>query len=354
MKGSNLRVKDIGEFQLIERLTEVLGSTARGEGQGVIRGIGDDAAVLQYTPGTRLLATCDIMVEGKHFDLSYFTFSQVGKRALAVNLSDIAAMGGHPRWALVSLGIPPETEVKSVEEIYSGMAELAEEYGVNIIGGDTSSSAGNLVIDICLLGEAYRSEVTYRSGARDGDLILVTGALGSAAAGLACLKHKINISEIDGAEDVVRSHLTPTPRIKEASYIINNADVGALNDISDGLATELWEITQASGCGARIFEERLPISRATLNIAHSIGVDPLDWVLYGGEDFELLLTISGGKGTPLMLRKITRGLKRLTGTSLSAIGRIVPSGNEFIRRKGDAEELFPKGYNHFRPKNNTT
>ncbi|RJX29453.1 MAG: thiamine-phosphate kinase [Dethiobacter sp.] len=349
MKGNNLRIKDIGEFALIERLVEVLGPAGRGAGQGVIRGIGDDAAVLQNNPGTRLLASCDMLVEGIHFDLSYFTPRQLGWKALVANLSDIAAMGGRPRWALVSLGLKPEMKVSFVEEIYAGIAELAGKFGVTIVGGDTCSSPERLVIDICILGEAYRAEVAYRSGAHEGDLILVTGKLGAAAAGLAYLREG-GKAAIDGAEELRQAHLKPVPRVKEAAILIHSGMVGAMNDISDGLASELHEIVQASGCGARIWTERLPISQATALMAAHTGVNPLDWALYGGEDYELLLTISGEKGSPLKARKLGRTLAKATGTPLNFIGRILPlSGTvEMVRPDGEIEPLLPEGYNHFK------
>jgi thiamine-monophosphate kinase len=349
MKDNDLRLQDIGEFTLIERLMEVLGPAGMGAGQGVIRGIGDDTAVLQNTPGTRLLASCDMMIEGRHFDLAYFSPRELGWKALAVNLSDIAAMGGRPRWVMVSLGLKPELKVTFVEEIYAGIAELASHFGVIIVGGDTCSSPERLVIDICILGEAYRSEVSYRSGASEGDLILVTGKLGSAAAGLALLRAGSK-AEIGGAEELRMAHLKPMPRIREASLLIRSGLVGAMNDISDGLASELHEIVQASGCGARIWAERLPISQEAASLARRMGAEPQDWALYGGEDYELLLTIPGGKGSPLQVRKLNRTLVKATGTPLSFIGRIFPDPGvvEIVQPNGEIEPLLPGGYDHFR------
>lgn len=350
MKVNDLRVKDIGEFSLIERLVEVLGPTARGAGQGVIRGIGDDAAILQNSPGTRILASCDMLLEGRHFDLSYSSPRQLGWKALAVNLSDIAAMGGRPRWALVNLGLRPELKVSLVEEIYAGIAELAEEHGVIVVGGDTCSSPEQLIIDICILGEASRSGIAYRSGAMENDMILVTGNLGKSAAGLAYLRGKMQLQlEPDDREELLGAHLRPVPRVKEASLLIRSGMVNAMNDISDGLASELHEIVQASGCGARIWAERLPLSPSTIKMANSIGVNPLEWALYGGEDYELLLTIPGSKGSPLRVRRLSNSLKRATGTSLSLIGRILPfPGVELVYPDGRVEPLAQGGYNHFK------
>ena len=343
------QIKDMSEFALIEHIVEVLGSSAYGAGQGVIRGIGDDSAVLQQAPGVRLLASCDMLVEGRHFDLDYFSPWQVGWKALAANLSDIAAMGGRPRWALVSLALRPDLTVGFVEDLYSGMAELAKQYNVVIVGGDTCSSPERMVIDISILGEASRYEVAYRSGAREGDIILVTGYLGQAAAGLAMLKTREMIPPKDGLEVLHQAHLAPEPRVRESAELMRSGLVGAMNDISDGLTSELYEIIQASGCGARIWADRLPIDSPTAYLAQHLGVNPLDWALYGGEDFELLLTIKGGKGFPLKVKQLANSVKKVTGTPLSIIGRIMPISEEMsvVLPDGKIEYVKPGGYNHF-------
>ncbi len=342
-------INEIGEFALIEHIVAVLGTSARGAGQGVIRGIGDDAAVLQQAPGLRLLAACDMLVEGRHFDLAYFTPQQVGWKALAVNLSDIAAMGGRPRWAMVSLALRPDLTVGFVEDFYLGMVELAEKYGVIIVGGDTCSSPDGLVIDVSILGEISRNAVAYRSGAHPEDLILVTGFLGQAAAGLASFQEASRLS-VAGVEGLRRAHLSPEPRVREALALIRSGLVGAMNDVSDGLASELHEIVQASGCGARIWANRLPIDQATAAMAGRLQVDPLHWALYGGEDFELLFTVRGGKGLPLKLKNLTRAVQRATGTPVRVIGKINPQVGEVILVHPDErlEHLAPAGYNHFK------
>jgi thiamine-monophosphate kinase len=347
MREKKMQIRDIGEFPLIERLAETLGHAARGAGYGVICGIGDDAAVLQMTPGYRLLATCDMLVEGVHFDWNYFTPQQLGWKALAVNLSDIAAMGARPRWALVSLGLPPDTLLPRVEGVYHGISQLADRFGVTLVGGDTTSSPAGTVINITVLGEAPRSRIAYRSGAREGDWLLVTGELGGSAAGLACFQEG---GEPVGEEEVTRAYLTPWPRVREAAVLMNSGLVGALNDISDGLASETAEIASASGLGAVIMEERIPISSSVRRIAGHLGYDPLRWALFGGEDFELLLTIPGGKGAPLQARRLARSLKKATGTPLTIVGRMLPAGEgiKLEKKDGTVQELSERGYNHFR------
>ncbi len=341
-------LEDIGEPALIEHIVAALGEAAQGAGQGVIRGIGDDAAVLQQAPGMRLLAACDMLVEGRHFDLRYFTPRQVGWKALAVNLSDIAAMGGRPRWALVSLALPARLTVGFVEDLYQGMAELAEKYGVIIVGGDTCSSPDCLVIDVSILGEASRYDVSYRSGARSGDLLLVTGYLGRAAAGLAALRQG-QPPAVPGLETLHQAHLLPEPRVREAAELMRSGLVGAMNDLSDGLTTELYEITQASACGARIWVSRLPIDAPTRELARHLRADPLGWALHGGEDFELLLTLQGSKRSSWNVKSLTRNIERATGTPLHVIGRITPQSGEvlIVNRDGSLLQLEPGGYNHF-------
>lgn len=349
-KGKDRYIQDLGEFALIERLAGVLGPAGQGAGQGVIRGIGDDAAVLQNSPGTRLLAACDLLIEGVHFDLNLTPPRQLGWKALAVNLSDIAAMGGRPRWALVSLGLKPGFTVGFVEEIYAGIAALAGMFGITVVGGDTCSSPACLVIDLCVLGEARRTEITYRSGAHAGDYLLVTGKIGAAAAGFAYLsaegQQKI---KPESAAELTWAQLQPQPRVREAAVLVRSGLIGAMNDLSDGLASELHEIVQASGCGAQIRAERLPVSPVAVSLARQLGADPLHWALYGGEDYELLFTVPGGKGSPLQLRRLSRTLEKATGTPLSVIGRVLPpaAGVTMIDSSGATKPLSPHGYSHF-------
>ena len=347
MAEEDMKVKELGEFSLIERLVEVLGASARGTGQGVIRGIGDDAAVLQGTAGHRLLVSCDMLLEGVHFNWDFVSPEQLGWRALAANLSDIAAMGGRPRWVLVSLGLPGDTPVKKVEGIYRGISLLANEFGVTIVGGDTTNSPRGIVLDITVLGEALRNMVAYRSSAREGDLILVTGELGRSAAGLACLQQKVNPD--DSVKEVAQAYLTPCPRVREAALLMRSGLVRALNDISDGLASETNEIAAASGLGAVLVEKRIPLGSATKNVAGILDHDPLHWALFGGEDFELLLTIPGGKGAAAQVRQLKRTLQRTCGTPLSVIGRMVRADEGIkLEKKGrKAEKLIGRGYEHF-------
>ena len=319
-----MRVSELGEVALIDHLARTLGRAAWGGTRGVIRGIGDDAAVIQVTPGHRLLATCDLLIEGRHFDLKFISAYQLGWKALAVNLSDIAAMGGQPRWALLSLGLPPDLDLSFLEDIYRGVAAMAVKEGVTIVGGDTSGSPGPLVIDITVLGEAPRESVTFRSGCQAGDFILVTGAPGSSAAGLSWLKDA-SVQQLMPrveAEPLLKTHLEPQPRCKEAAFLAGFQGVTAMIDLSDGLAAGLLELAAASEKGMLVYADRLPVHPAAVRQASLTQKDLLSWVLYGGEDYELLLTVGGEPGAGRRSRRLIRQFQGLTGVSLTAIGQV--------------------------------
>ncbi|NLG83207.1 MAG: thiamine-phosphate kinase [Firmicutes bacterium] len=332
-----MEIEEIGEFGLIERLRP---GCLRGG--GVVRGIGDDAAVLTFTPGALVLATCDMLVEGRHFHRRYFTPYQLGRKALAVNLSDIAAMGGRPRHVLVSIGLPADLGVEYVEEIYRGMKELAAKAAVNVVGGDTVS-APLLILDLFVLGEAYGRYVP-RSGAQPGDLLLVTGELGASAAGLILLlAEKANAVPPEIARPLFAAHREPQPRLAEGRLLAGEAT--AMIDISDGLASEVHHICGESGVGAVLRAEKIPIGRATREAARLLGRAPLDLALYGGEDYELLFSLP-----PERAEETASLLRRKTGTAVSIIGECRPR-EECIRLSypsGESVPLSPGGFDHFR------
>lgn len=347
-----MEIREIGEVRLIEHLTGLLGQASWGGSRGVVRGIGDDAAVLQVTPGRRLLVSCDALVEGRHFDFNYYTPYQVGRKALAVNISDIAAMGGQPRWALFSLVLPPRAPLQVVEGIYQGIADLALKEGVAVVGGDTTSSDGPLVVDVIILGEAGPESVAYRSGAVPGDYILVTGHLGSSAAGLLYLQHPEWEEQLsrEQAAPLLEAHLNPPSRCRLAMHLVENWEVVAMIDLSDGLAAGLLELASASEVGARVYAERLPLLPELELLARLSRRDPYELALYGGEDYELLFTVGGRPGAGRKVRRLIRQLQRLTGTRITVIGQVtdLDAGVKLIR-PGDMEEeiKLEKCYNHF-------
>src|SRR5690554_6352985 len=291
-----MEIKNIGEFELIARLT-----AGRKYDQSVVLGIGDDAAVIQAPDGGSLLACTDMLVEGVHFSREKTPPAAVGHKALAANLSDIAAMGGIPRQALVAAGWPPGCTLEYVEGVYKGLHALAEEYGVNIIGGDTVR-APVMIINITIIGES-RGKAVGRNGARPGDLLAVTGRVGAAAAGLALLRAGTEGAGAQGEgglpeavrEDLIRAQLYPVPRLRAAAVLAAAGAVTAMIDLSDGLAGDLGRLAAASGVGALLYADELPIDSHTRAAAAFLKEDALRWALYGGEDYELLAALPSEK-----------------------------------------------------------
>lgn len=336
-----MRITEIGEFGLIERVHQLLPEAA-GD---VVVGIGDDVAVLRTAGENYLLATCDVQLEGAHFLRERITPYQLGRRAAAINISDIAAMGGRPRHMLVSLGLPPDTEVTFVERLYEGLCEEAGRFEATVVGGNMAVSRQVLFVDIFLLGEVEPSCLLLRSGARPGDVLLVTGSLGTAAAGLAVTLDPDRTCDASDLAEVKAAFLTPTPRVAEGRAIAQSGGVTAMMDVSDGLAGDVGHICQASGVGVRILAERLPISPATRAVAEAAGKDPVELALYGGEDYELLFT-----APPERVEELVEAVRAATGTPVTAIGEMVApsSGRCLVHGDGRSEPLEPRSWDHFR------
>jgi thiamine-monophosphate kinase len=315
----------------------------RGAVPGVIVGIGDDCAVLRPEPGTVLLATTDLLLEGTHFRRRYAEPADIGWKSLAVNLSDIAAMGGRPRWALVALACPADTRAEEVEAFYEGMLALARDSETAVVGGDTTESAAGWVVNVTLLGDAVQP--VLRSTAREGDLIAVTGPLGRAAAGLALLGRASAPAGVpaDALADVTTAHLRPRPRTREGQWLGAAGGVSAMIDLSDGLVTDLGHIAAESAVGAVVRLDRIPISAGTRQLADALGQDPVPWIAGGGEDYELLLTCD-----PAALMRLSDGLERAAGTRLHAVGEIVnaAAGVSFIDHGGRVVTV-AAGFEHF-------
>ncbi|MFQ6015848.1 MAG: thiamine-phosphate kinase [Anaerolineae bacterium] len=337
-----MKIGELGEFGLIDRLSRLLPQ----QGADVVVGVGDDVAVLRTSQGKYLLVTCDIQLEGSHFLRDSITPHQLGRKAVAINLSDIAAMGGVPRHLLISLGLPQETTVEYVDALYHGFREEATTFGVDIVGGNMARSPEGLIIDIFLLGEVEPEHLLLRSGARPGDRVLVTGRLGEAAAGLALfLDAALECHEVD-AQQVKEAFLTPTPRVIEGQVIGRSGLATAMIDISDGLANDLRHICQSSGVGARLWAEGLPISPTTRRVAALVGKDAQEMALHGGEDYELLFTTS-----PDRADELSAAVTRESGTPVTVIGEIVSQeeGVKLSLAEGDTVPLVPGGWDHFRP-----
>ena len=328
----------LAERALIRRIRESTPLTV-----GVTVGIGDDCAVLEPSAGHRLLATTDLLLEDIHFRRRYAEPADVGWKSMAVNLSDVAAMGGRPRWALVALACPHATTLDEVEAFYEGARDLASRHAVAIVGGDTTASPAGWLVNVTLLGEAVTP--LLRSGARSGDVIAVTGALGRSAAGLAVLELASAPSGIDPAAlgDVTSAHLRPVPRVAEGQWLGAAGGVNAMIDLSDGLATDLGHIAEESGVHCRVEIERVPISTAVREVARALGADARGWATGGGEDYELLLTCD-----TRAFDGLSDGLARATGTRLHAIGAVtgLGPGVSFVDARG-AEVAAAARFEHF-------
>ncbi|MBE0480874.1 MAG: thiamine-phosphate kinase [Dehalococcoidia bacterium] len=327
-----MNVGQLGEFGLIDMIAGIVGKPSR---QGMVVGIGDDASVWR---ADRLLqiATTDILIQGIHFNLDTVTWRELGWKALAVNISDIAAMGGDPTYALISLGLPPETEIESVAELYRGLMDIAARFGVDICGGNISG-APVVVINVSLNGEAPDGLLT-RSAAVAGDRIAVTGYLGQAAAGLEMLTSGIDFDP--AMTSFLRdAHLRPYPRVAEAR-ILASCGVKTAIDLSDGLVSDMKHIGEASGVAAVIWVDRLPVHPF---VSAAYGSRALEFALTGGEDYELLFTVGSG---------LVDDLQKSLPVPVAVIGEIVagePGEVFYLDKKGRRMEWTGRGWEHFRP-----
>lgn len=338
-----MQLKEVGEFGLIDRIQSRLSFSHRD----IIKGIGDDAAVTQIGEGKLLLSTSDILIENVHFDANLISAHHLGRKAMAVNISDIAAMGGNPRFFLISLGLPPQLSVEFIDQFINGLLESAESFRTYAIGGDTSLSPERLVINITVLGEILPGYQVYRNGAKVGDQIFVTGNLGDSALGLTILKSKDNRSTVNGIEGHVKAlverHCNPTPRVTEGALIAGNRIASSMIDISDGLISDLEHICIESSVGARIWIQNLPLSQTYQECCREFTDNPVDLALSGGEDYELLFTVEKGKvGT---LDKISSEFN----TKLTHIGEIVEKDNGItaLTDRGERYTVKRKGFDHF-------
>lgn len=326
-----MKLAAIGEFGFINRIKgKVAGNS------GVILGIGDDAAAVTVTPGMILLATADMLAQGVHFDCSWHDPVSLGRKSLAVNLSDIAAMGGIPRYALLSLAIPAELSLEFLESFMSGFLEQADRFGVSLIGGDTSASQAGFVISVTLLGEQYPARIAKRSGACCDDLVCVSGTLGDSALGLDLLK-----TGVCSGEAVMR-HLDPLPRVELGKILAERSIPSAMIDISDGLHADLGHILAASSAGAKICIDALPLSDDFRKSVARNSANYYKLPLGGGEDYELLFTLPPAK------LKDAEAAAALAGTSVAVIGTITKEPGlllAFADGSNYAAEIH--GYDHF-------
>lgn len=312
-----MKVKDIGEFGLIERITKKL------KDKDVIVGIGDDAAVIKTEKGLQVLTT-DCLVEGDHFRREWFTPEQIGMKAIEINVSDIAAMGAIPKYVLVELALPIDLDVEFVEELYKGIWKVCDKYNIEVIGGNMAHCE-NIVISITLTGEVDKNNLCLRSGAKPGNFIFVSGHLGNGRAGLRLFQE-----DLKGLEQVRKSYLEPKAQLETALKIATYAN--SMIDVSDGLAPEIKHICDESNCGAIIYKDKIPIKDEVRNVARMLNEDEYDYALFGGEDFELVFTVSKEK------------LDKVNGL---LVGEIIKNKEIKLSSKGKEKEITESGYDHF-------
>ena len=336
-------ISEIGEFGLIERLSKNI-TNRHKETQ---LGIGDDAAVLSITKDLRHLVSTDMLVEGVHFDITYSPLKHVGYKSIVVNISDICAMNGFPTHALVSIAVPNKYSVEMIEKIYSGIKLACDNFSIDLIGGDTTASVGTLTISITVFGKAQNSRLTYRSGAQLNDLLVVTGDLGGAYLGLQILerensifqKNELSQPDLSPYSVILERQLKPEPRLD----IIRNLEhlhvtPTSMIDVSDGLGSELIHLSNASEKSLRVFADKIPLSPITQKTAKELNLDPIVCALNGGEDYELLFTIS------------LKDYKKIQDTGLyTAIGHISDKKNkvELIANNNKSVNLKDKGWDSF-------
>ena len=319
-----MKISDIGgEFGLIERIKDKIKLYSKD----VIVGIGDDAAVLRYNKNSCLLFKTDMLVEDVHFSLKYFTPEQIGAKAIEQNVSDIASMGGLPKFAVASLAMPKNTGLEFIDRLYKGINKAAQKYRMSIVGGDLSQ-ANKLMISIALIGFVEKKYLTLRSRARVNDLIFCSGNAGASSIGLELLRRSINGKS-------AKKHLEPESRLNLARKIVK-IGVNSMTDVSDGIASEVRHICHESKIGAIIYADKIPISKNTINVSKKIKKNPLEFALYGGEDFELVFTAKKGK------------LKRLKKHDVSVIGKIVNKKYGIKLIKNNRKYDLKNGFEHFR------
>jgi thiamine-monophosphate kinase len=324
-------LKDLGEFGFIDRIAARLNT-----GSGVALGIGDDAAAVIPSSGLQTLVTADMLVEGVHFDLAFTGPRELGSKSLAVNLSDIAAMGGIPRFALLSLAIPPALPLDFLDAFIAGFSARAAQYDVTLIGGDTCSSRSGFVIAVTLLGEQQSDRIVRRSGARPGDHLYVTGTVGDSALGLELLRQ----GERSGA--AITRHLDPLSRNEAGLMLAGKGLATAMIDVSDGLVADLGHILKQSGCGATVFLDRLPLSPEYRQRVGEVADDRFSLALSGGEDYELLFA------SPASRQEEISDLSTALGLPMSAIGEIrAEPGMAIIASDGTPYTPTFRGFDHF-------
>jgi thiamine-monophosphate kinase len=325
-------ISSVGESGLVERIAGIVGTSS------AVVGIGDDAAVIDRPGDSYLLATVDALVENVHFRTNFTSAAQLGRRAIEINASDIAAMGGTPEHALVSLALPPRLEISFVDELYEGLSAAARSRDIQIVGGNLARTGGPITVDVTLLGSVPKFDLVTRRGARSGDVLAVTGTLGDAAASRLAVDAGLHPDEPE-LQTWMDDHAVPRARVREGQALARSHLAHAMIDLSDGLSSDLSHLCGASGVGAVIEDSRLPISRGVRWAARKLRLGTTELALSGGEDYELLVAIA----------EADLAMARELGVSLTPVGRAVSAadGVTLRSRDGSSREPSARGWAHF-------
>ena len=333
----------MNERDLIACITEL--APAKTD-DNLLLAMGDDCAVVRKDGEHVLLYSTDALIEKVHFDLAWHPPFLLGRKAVSVNVSDVAAMGGQPRYLLFSLGLPKGFDEQWACELSRGVVDACREYGCALIGGDTVASPGGVSLGLTVIGEMEKGRVLYRAGAREGDVVLVSGQLGRSAAGLAlCGRGYADTSEF---ADLCRAHLDPRARVALGQMLAASGLVHAMMDLSDGLATDLGHICRASGLGAVLYQDQLPVHASLHQAARLLKVDPVQWMISGGEDYELLV-VAPGDATKKLQERVAG-----SGHVLYPVGRMTAGCGIRLAPSRQAEQSSAvavefSGYDHFNP-----
>jgi thiamine-monophosphate kinase len=335
-------LSEIGEFGLIDRIHELLQKEGL-RAPGVTLGIGDDTASFRPREGYEILITCDCMVEGRHYLPDHIMPLDLGRRAMALNISDIGAMGGRPLYALVSLGLKSDTPVADVEAIYRGFIAELNPFEASVIGGNVTKTEHAMFVDITLVGEVEQGRMARRSGARAGDAILVTGYPGESAAGLHLLLSAQSTEDLS-KHPLVKAYNTPSHRAREGEAIAQSGYATAMIDTSDGFLGDLGHICKESGVGATLILEKLPMREVLRGAAAQMNRDPFDLVLQESDDYELIITCPADN-----VDGIRSAVAAVSEVSVAEVGRVTEAvhGIKLIQPDGTARAVTPDGWDHF-------
>ena len=343
---SDTNLAELGEFGLIKHLTQHIELYQ----PSTIKGVGDDAAVINYEDLQTVIST-DILIEGVHFDLTYVPLRHLGYKSVIVNLSDVYAMNAHPKQILVSIALSNRFKLEAIEELYSGMLAACKKYKVDLVGGDTTSSLSGLVISITAIGGVKKDDITYRNGAKETNLLCVSGDLGGAYMGLQILEREKSVfkenpklqPDLEGKDYLLERQLKPEAR-KDIIETLHSLGIKptAMIDVSDGLSSEILHLCSQSDVGVELYEEKIPIDSLTYETAREFNLDPTLCSLSGGEDYELLFTVD-----------INEYEKLKNSMDITIIGHITDKakGCNMISKSGTVHELKAQGWNALLKKN---